>query len=72
MGPGLNSAIIAATSPSEEGLSSFIYRVMPALSNWNIPTVSPLDSKSKTFRSSKGISLNLIEVPKLASIDFTV
>ena len=41
------------------GFNSLTNFLIPADSNWNIPSTSPLENKSKVSLSSSGISLNL-------------
>ncbi len=55
MGPGRYKEIPAMTSSKFCGRSSFIKLFMPALSNWNMPSVLPVPMESSTALSSKSI-----------------
>ena len=46
MGPGRYRAIMAEISIRLEGFNSFMYRRIPALSNWNRSVVLPDESRS--------------------------
>ena len=54
IGPGLKRAIIAAISLIVLGFNSFICLVIPELSSWKTPTVSPRPKSWNVALSSKG------------------
>ena len=55
MGPGLYKATKAIISSNLFGFICFKTSLIPVLSNWNIPMVSPVVKSSKVFTSSNGI-----------------
>ena len=57
IGPGRYKATKAETSLNWEGCNFLIKSRMPPLSNWKIPSVLQLESRSYVFLSSSGISL---------------
>ena len=59
---------MAATSPSDDGFSSLMYRVMPEPSIWNTPTVSPRDSSSNVCASSRAMSWSTMSSPRVSRI----